>query len=153
MKRIVGMLLVLGVVMCLGCDTAKQEMDKAKDAAKEATDKFKESAEAMGDASKVTKDVSSWVENLTSTLGNITDKASAEGAVENLKESNSKLDTLLGIMDKLPAAGKTTIVEMLKPAIEKLKSAVDKVTAIPGVGDVVKPILDGIINKLTKAAG
>jgi hypothetical protein len=160
MNRVVGTLLAIGILTCIACDDAKQEMDRAKNAAKEAQDKAKESSEAALDAAKsfmvdgvnVTKELQSWVGNLTSTLNGIADKASAEAVIGKLKESDLKLGEILASIEKMPSASKKAIVEMLKTSLQSLKNAVERVVAIPDVEKVVKPILDGMMNRINNAA-
>jgi hypothetical protein len=161
MNRVLGTLLAIGILTCIACDDAKQEMDRAKNAAKEAQDQAKESSEAALDAAKslvvdginVTKELKSWVGNLTSTLNGIADKTSAEAAIGKLKESDLQLGEILASIEKMPSASKKAIAEMLETSLTSLKNAVEKVVAIPEVEKIVKPILDGMMNRLNRAAG
>jgi hypothetical protein len=56
-------------------------------------------------------------------------------------------------MKELGAAGQTTIKTLVKSAQAKLKELVDKVLAIPGVGEKIKPVVDSIMAKLTDLGG
>ena len=83
-----------------------------------------------------------------SALEGITDKASAEAALPNLKAVETKLDELGGTVEGLPQQAKEALASLLDNSLPALKELVTKVEGIEGVGEVVKPTLDGIMAKL-----
>jgi hypothetical protein len=102
---------------------------------------------------RLSGDLAGVVSSLTESLSGIKDAASAEAVLPKLTEVSGKLDDTKASMDKLSAEGKTTMNSMLKSALAKLKELVDKVLALPGVGEKLKPVLDGITSKLNDLAG
>jgi hypothetical protein len=93
------------------------------------------------------------ITSLTSELGKITDVASAEAALPRLKEIAGGVDKLDGLAKLIPADAKASFTSTLKPLIDPIKANVDKLYAIPGVGDKLKPILDPIVTKLAALVG
>jgi hypothetical protein len=97
--------------------------------------------------------ISGLTTSLIESLNQVTDVESATAAIPKLEEFEKQLDATQVAVEKLPAAGRSTISAMLKTALTKLKDIVDKVVAIPGVGDQLKPVIDPIMEKLNHLAG
>ena len=91
--------------------------------------------------------------NATETLNGIKDPATAEAAEPKLKEMNGTLDNLKPIYDKLPAAAKAAVAPVQSTNMSALKALVEKVLAIPGVADKIKPVLDDMVAKLSAFGG
>jgi hypothetical protein len=91
--------------------------------------------------------------SLTDSLKGIKDAATAEAALPELTKINGKLDHAKASMDKLPTEGKATIISLLKPALVNLKELTDKVLAMAGVSEKIKPVIDGITGKLSALVG
>ncbi|MGA9546693.1 MAG: DUF937 domain-containing protein [Rhodomicrobium sp.] len=88
------------------------------------------------------------IDGLKTTLQGITDAASAKAALPPLEKEGKEFDKLRDLAGKLPMDGKTAfaaLVAQLRPSIEDL---FNKVLAIPGVGDIAKPVIDGLRVKL-----
>jgi hypothetical protein len=86
---------------------------------------------------------------LTGSLGGITDAATAEAALPKLKDAASQLESAKSVFDTLPAPGKSSILSIITSNLGGLKDLIAKVASIPGVGGLVKPITDSILNTLT----
>ena len=94
------------------------------------------------------EEVGTSVSDTVSALEGITDKASAEAALPNLKSVETKLDELGGTVEGLPQQAKEALASLLDDSLPALKELVTMVEGIEGVGEVVKPTLDGIMAKL-----
>jgi hypothetical protein len=90
---------------------------------------------------------------LTGALGGITDVASAQAALPKLQEAAGAVDQVSGVAGKFSADQKAMVGTLIKTALPGLNDTITKVEAIPGVGDLVKPVIDGIIAKLAALAG
>ncbi len=90
------------------------------------------------------KAMGSALDGVKSALGGITDVASAKAALPQLSAASSELDK----MSALPAAAKTGLSSAVVAAMPALQAQADKALAIPGVGDVLKPTVDGLMAKL-----
>jgi hypothetical protein len=102
--------------------------------------------------SQLSKNLTDSISSLTETLTSVKDVPSAEAALPKLEGLNTKLETAKTTMQTFADAGKATIRALVKSSQEKLKELVDKVLAIPGVGDKIKPAVDSIMAKLTDLA-
>ena len=92
--------------------------------------------------------VQTALDGLKTTLQGVTDAASAKAALPQLEKGAAEFDKLRDLAGKLPVDGKTAFaafVAQLRPSIEEL---FNKVLAIPGVSDIVKPVIDGLRAKL-----
>ena len=86
--------------------------------------------------------------NTTTALNGVTDAASAEAALPKLNEINDSLTKLGGLADQLPAAGKSALAALVSGSLPNLEALITKVTGIPGVGAVIKPVTDSVLGKL-----
>jgi Bacterial protein of unknown function (DUF937) len=109
-----------------------------------------ESINAMvPDVSKLKTELTDTFSKLTETLTSVKDAQSAETALPTLQELDGKLDVVKTTMKDLGAAGKATISTVVKAAEGKLRDLIEKVLAIPGVGEKIKAVADSIKTKLT----
>ena len=101
------------------------------------------------DVSKLKTELTDTFSKLTETLTSVKDAQSAETALPTLQELEGKLDVVKTTMKDLGAAGKATISTVVKAAEGKLRDLIEKVLAIPGVGEKIKAVADSIKTKLT----
>jgi len=90
-------------------------------------------------------------EGVSSALGTITDVDTAKGAVSKLEEA-AKAYADLG-MDKMPAAATSTLAPFLKPYFETVGGLLEKLYAIPGVKEVIEPVLGPMVSSVAKLVG
>ena len=90
---------------------------------------------------------------VTEALTGVKDAESAEAALPKLQDLKGKLDIAKTNMKALGDAGQTTVKTLVKSAQAKLQELVDKVLAIPGVGEKIRPVVDSIMAKVTDLAG
>ena len=100
------------------------------------------SAESLG------KEVTSTLGNLTQTFGSITDVDSAKAALPTLTTATDKLGSLAGMMEKLPEAARGPIKQIVTGGMPQLEGILNKLGAIPGVGAILKPVLESMAPKL-----
>jgi hypothetical protein len=105
------------------------------------------------DVTKFNTELTDTFSNLTEALTGVKDADSAKAALPKLQDIEGKLDVAKTTMKELGDAGQTTIKTLVKSAQAKLKELVDKVLAIPGVGEKIKPVVDSIMAKLTDLGG
>ncbi|MBX7105478.1 MAG: DUF937 domain-containing protein [Gemmataceae bacterium] len=101
------------------------------------------------EAAAFTKDLSGVFASLTESLNTVKDAATAETALPKLKDAGEKAAGLKVVWDKIPAAAQGPAKAALTTGLTKLKELVEKVLAIPGVGDKLKPTLDEVMKTLT----
>jgi len=98
------------------------------------------------------KEVTSGIDTAKQALQGVTDAASAGAAVPKLHDVSAKLDGLVSSAGQLSGGAKTALGAIVSAALPALKEAIDKILAIPGVADQLKPATDEILAKLTKLA-
>lgn len=81
-------------------------------------------------------------------VSDVTDVPTAEAARDKFDGFTTKLGTLTPMMGNLPEAAKTQIGEGISGFTSELPSMLDKAYNIPGVEDVLKPSVDGFLEKL-----
>ncbi len=88
---------------------------------------------------------STLLKNTHAQLASITDEASAEAALPKLREDTSKLQSLTGLLARLPEPARKMAQEQFRPLVGKLREAAAPVLALPVVGERVKPALDTLL--------
>jgi hypothetical protein len=98
------------------------------------------------------QEVTNAFESATAALNDVTDAASAEAALPRLNEIDANLDRLGGLAGQLPAEGKSALAALINGALPELEALIARVTEIPGVGDVIGPAANGLVDKLRAMA-
>jgi hypothetical protein len=102
----------------------------------------------LGDGKQFATDLTSAYASLTEVLSGVKDSASAQSALPRLNELSPRLDGLKAAWEKLPEAARKTVSGVTSEHLAKLRELVAKVLAMPGVGEKLKPVLDGMVDKL-----
>src|SRR5262245_22343652 len=100
----------------------------------------------------VGKQVTDSIASLRTTLGGITDAASARAALPKLQDVTAQLDKVGGVVGQLSAPQRTVLAGLVNPMMPTLNQLFDKVLAIPGVAEVLKPTIDALKAKLAMLA-
>lgn len=87
------------------------------------------------------------------TFEKITDVESAKAALPELESANNKLQGLSSGFAAMPEAIRTKIAEVIQGTLPDLQGTIDKVLAIPGVSEILKPIVDQIMEKVAALKG
>jgi len=126
--------------------------DAGAEAVKTTTDAVAAVVEKATDAIDLTAfsgDMTGLFGKLTDSFKGITDVPSAEAAVPGLKDLAGILEGYKATADKLPEAGKATVKEMVGTNLGTLQPIIDTVLAIPGVGDILRPIVEPMLKTLS----
>jgi len=94
------------------------------------------------------KEVTDSITNLRTTLAGITDAASAQAALPKLREATGQIDKVDGVVGQLSAEQRKLLAGLINPMMPTLNQLFDKVLAIPGVAEVLKPTIDALRAKL-----
>ena len=94
------------------------------------------------------KQVTDSITNLRATLGGITDAASAQAALPKLREVTAQIDKVDGLIGQLSVEQRKVLAGMVNPLMPSLNQLFDKVLAIPGVSELLKPTIDALRAKL-----
>lgn len=93
------------------------------------------------------------VDGLKTTIGGITDGDSAQAAIPQLEDANTRLGELAGLADQLPEAAQGPFQSMVGTAVSALKPMIDSAIEASGAGAILQPIADSMLEKLTGMAG
>jgi len=96
----------------------------------------------------IRKEVTDSITNLRTALGGITDAASAQAALPKLQEVTSQIDKVDGLLGQLSPEQRNVLAGVVNPLMPSLNQLFDKVLAIPGVSEVLKPTIDALRAKL-----
>jgi len=96
----------------------------------------------------VGKQVTDTIAGLRTTLTSITDPASAQAALPQLREATAQLDKVTGVLGQLSTSQRAVIAGLVNPVMSTLNQLFDRVLAIPGVADIIKPTIDTLRVKL-----
>jgi hypothetical protein len=95
------------------------------------------------------KQITNNINNLRTTLGGVTDVASAKAALPKVQEATTQIDKNGGEVNQLSADQRKQVAGLINPLMPSFNQLCDKVLAIPGVAEVLKPSVDAVKAKLT----
>jgi hypothetical protein len=96
----------------------------------------------------VGKQTSDSLSNLRTTLSGVTDVPSARAALPKLQDVTGQIDKTDGMIGSLSADQRKAIANIVNPQMDAVNQLFDKVLAIPGVDEVLKPTIDTVKAKL-----
>jgi hypothetical protein len=133
-------------------EDAKVAANQAAKMAQNASDAAKSASQSMQNLVVGGVDVGASVQKtvggLKTTLQSVKDVDSAKAALPNLQDATAQLNKLDGLINQLPAGGRTALAALIAAARPSLDELFNKVLAIPGVADVAKPAIDAVRAKL-----
>jgi hypothetical protein len=96
--------------------------------------------------------VNSSIGALRTTLGGITDAASARAALPKFREVMGQLDRVNALSAQLPAESRKALATLIASAMPAINSAIEKILATPGVGEVARPAINDLRTRLDTLA-
>src|SRR5262249_52447657 len=85
---------------------------------------------------------------LRTSLTGITDVASARAALPKLQQATAQIDKVGSMVGQLSSDQRKFVSGLVTPAMATIDQLFDKVLAIPGVGEVVRPTVDTLKTRL-----
>jgi hypothetical protein len=98
------------------------------------------------------KQITNSVASVRTTLDGVSDVASAQAALPKLQEATTQIDKTGSEVGQLSAEQRKLIAAVINPLMPAVNQLCDKVLAIPGVAEVLKPSVDTLKAKLTALA-
>jgi hypothetical protein len=96
----------------------------------------------------VGKQTSDSLSSLRTTLSGVTDVASAKAALPKLQQVTDQINKTDGMIGSLSADQRKVLANLITPTMPSVNQLFDKVLAIPGVGEVLRPTIDTVKAKL-----
>jgi len=120
-----------------------------------ATDVSTTATAAAGDVDVdgVGDELTGFFSGATDTFNGITDADSATAAVPQLEEMGANLGGLNDKLQSVPEAARGPLTDIIGKGTEGLTPIMDKVMGLPGVGDVLTPVVGPIQEMLKGMAG
>jgi Bacterial protein of unknown function (DUF937) len=88
--------------------------------------------------------------DLRTSLQNIVDGGSAQAALPKLEAAKSQIDRISSLAGQLSDEQRRTLAGVISAAMPVINQLTDRVIAMPGVGDVLKPTLGPMRTKLAE---
>ena len=126
--------------------------DAANDAAATATEAATD-AIASVDIEGVGTQFTDMFGGATDALSGITDVASAEAAVPALQGIGENLGGLTSQLEKIPESARGPLTSIVSSGVSALQPIVETAYAIPGVGPILEPIVNPIMETLQGIGG
>jgi hypothetical protein len=96
--------------------------------------------------------VTDSIGSLRTTLNGITNAASAQAALPRLQQATAQLDKVSGVLGQLSTGQRTVLAGLINPVMPALNQLIDRVLAIPGVAEIIKPTIDTLKARLAVLA-
>ncbi len=93
------------------------------------------------------------ISDVRTSLQGVTDVDSAKAAVPKLAAAKDQIDKVSGLAGQLSPDQRKTIASVVGPAMPAIDQLSNKVLDMPGVGEVLRPVLDPVKTKLAELAG
>jgi hypothetical protein len=138
-------LIVWGISRFVGREPAQQAAQNAPNTASQTATT---AGSMMVDDVDLGKEFTGVADGITRTMAEVKDAASANAALPKLTDLTGKLDNLAPLASKLPDTSKSAFTDMVKKTSASLQTEMDRVNALPGVSDTIKPTLDKLKAKL-----
>jgi len=101
----------------------------------------------------VGKQINDSLGEIRTSLAGITDAASARAALPKLQEATTQIDKVGDMVKQLPAEQRKVADGLLASSMATINQLFDKVLAIPGVAEVVRPTIESLKTKLADLSG
>lgn len=105
------------------------------------------------DLGAVTNDLNDVFSSTTDSLTGIEDLDSAKAALPAIEEATGKLGGLSDVIGGLPDIAKGPVASIVQTGLAALQPLVEKVSAIPGVGEIIEPVIQPMMEMLEGLAG
>jgi hypothetical protein len=92
----------------------------------------------------VGKEIAGGLETLRSSLQGITDADSAKATLPKLQDAKAQIDKVNSLVGQLSPEQRKMLAGLVGQFMPTLNPLFDKVLAIQGVAELIKPIVDGI---------
>lgn len=142
----IGLLAIGAFKYFTGGDAVDQVKESGTNAVSSVTDAANIDVDGLG------KNFTGLFGETTGALEGITDVDSAKSSIPALTGLADKFGGLTGTMDKVPDAAKGPLAGIVSTGLETLTPLLEKIRAIPGVGAVIDPIVQPMIETLQNLA-
>jgi hypothetical protein len=98
------------------------------------------------------REMTDTIGNLRTTLTTVTDTASAQNALPMLQQIASEVDKIGNLQGQMTTAQRSALAGVISPQLKSLNELSQKVLTTPGVSDVLTPVLQPVMAKISTLA-
>lgn len=98
-------------------------------------------------------DMKTLLGSMSESLGKVKDVDTAKAALPELEAMDKQLQGLSSGLGAMPDTLKTKLAEMVTGLLPDFQTKIDQVLAIPGVSEILKPIIDQVMMKIAALKG
>jgi hypothetical protein len=109
--------------------------------------------ENLGEAGDVVKGLAGMFGDMTKAFAGVTDEASAKAALPTFEAFAPQVSELQRQATELPEASRSIVASFVGDGLKTLGPIVEKIMAIPGVKDLLGPVVMPMVETLAKLAG
>jgi len=106
--------------------------------------------EGLGEAADVVKGLSGMFGDMTRTFEGITDEASARAALPKFEAFAPRLETYQTETGELPEASRSLVADFVGKGLGVLGPLVEKVLGLPGVKEILGPVVGPLVETMSK---
>jgi hypothetical protein len=100
----------------------------------------------------VRDEVTASMDNVQMTLSGITDEASARAALPVLRTATTQLENAGSLARQLPPESRSQIADTVSNSLPAVEREFDRLLAMPGVDNVVRPAIEGLRSRMQSLA-
>ena len=104
----------------------------------------------LGEAGDVVKGLSGMFGDLTTVLRGVKDEAGAKAALPELEKFTPRLEELTKATGELPESSRSVVADFVGTSLAALQKVIDAVMAIPGVKQVLGPVVTPMVEAFSK---
>ncbi len=134
-------------------DAVNAVKEGASDAAASALSAAQDAMPEGVDLSAISGGLEGVFGSATDALGGITDVESAQSAIPAIEEATAKLGGINDLITRLPEAAQGPLAAIAGNGVAALQPIIEKITAIPGVGAVIEPAVQPMLDMLSGLTG
>jgi Bacterial protein of unknown function (DUF937) len=106
-------------------------------------------AAIMIDNVDVTKSLTTSFSGLTAALTSVKDATSATAAAAQITEASKGISAVSALASKFSPEQKASVIGLVNGSMPALTGVITQVEALPGVGDILKPLIGPVLEQLT----
>jgi len=100
-------------------------------------------------STQLSRDLRETVWSVTGALTNVRDGSTADQALPRIEEAKGRVEEIRARAAQLPPEGKSKFDQLVKPQLRALHEEGERVAAIPGAREKIKPVLDDLISRMS----
>ena len=98
---------------------------------------------------QLSQELRETVGSVTGALNEVRDTVTAETALPKIEQAKGKVEEIRARAAQLPPEEKSRFDQLVEPQVRTLQRQSERMAAIPGAGEKIKPVLDDLISRMS----